>query len=48
MDFIEILFAKHAAFENYPVRTEEVVEVQRSNSVLMAIFKSLIKAVLLL
>ena len=48
MDFIEILFTKHAAFENNPVRTEEVVEVQRSNSVLMAIFKSLIKAVLLL
>ena len=48
LDFIEILFTKHAAFTSEPSHGEEVAEIHRSNSILMAIFKSLVKAVLLL
>ena len=46
MEFIEILFTKHPAFK--PNDQGGVTVIQRANSILMAIFKSLIKAVLLL
>ena len=46
LDFIEILFGKHDSFKSSENATVE--EVQHSNTVLMVIFKSLIKAVLLL
>ena len=46
LDFIEILFGKHESFNS--TENDTMQEVQHANSILMAIFKSLIKAVLLL